>query len=253
MSTSRRHILLALAPLPFLLLTGCPTADRPSSDGGATRADGATPPDATKGQSALAAACNGDTECASGFCVDGVCCDSTCRGQCYSCDQTGAPGHCAPQTQGHDTVAVEPCIGDSSCFLDQATRLSVCKVADGAACQTDGDCGSGHCLSYFVDADGDGYGTAATARFCNELNGPPPAGYAAYPGDCCDIDSGANPAFDSSTFLRFPDQCGSYDWNCNGVVAQQATCSGQPTLACGADCVINLGFFMYTAFTQACN
>jgi hypothetical protein len=251
MSTPRHHALCALAWLPLLILAGCPAdGPRPSSD---ASVDGSAPPDGTTGHSALAAVCNGRSECASGFCVDGVCCDSSCQGQCYTCAQAGAPGHCAPQTQGQDTVASEPCVGANSCFVDQATRLSVCKVMDGATCQTDGDCGSGHCLTYYVDSDGDGYGTSVTAKFCNELTGPPPAGYAAYPGDCCDVDSGANPGFDSSVFLRFPDQCGSYDWNCNGVVAQEATCSGQSTLACGADCTINFGFGTYTAFTQACN
>ena len=64
----------------------------------------------------------------------------------------------------------------------------------------------GHCLTYYVDADGDGYGTAEQARFCENLNAPPPTGYAAYSGDCCDLDSGANPGFDSTQFPALPGQ-----------------------------------------------
>jgi hypothetical protein len=205
------------------------------------------------GTAALGTSCAAGSGCQSGFCIDGVCCDSACEGQCYSCSQVNAAGHCAPQTQGPDAIAAKPCVGPNACFFDQATRLSVCKVKDGAACDQDDDCGSGHCLTYYVDADGDGYGTAESAKFCAELNGQAPSGYSAYAGDCCDIDSGANPGFDSSTYLEFPDACGSFDWNCNGVVAQKETCPQQPDLACGAPCVSDLGITTFTAFTQACN
>jgi hypothetical protein len=70
-----------------------------------------------------------------------------------------------------------------------------------------------------VDGDGDGYGTAESAKFCSELSAQAPAGYASYTGDCCDLDSGANPGFSATPFLEFPDACGSYDWNCNGSIA----------------------------------
>ncbi len=32
--------------------------------------------------------------CATGFCVDGVCCDTLCAGQCQACDIAGAEGKC---------------------------------------------------------------------------------------------------------------------------------------------------------------
>ena len=43
----------------------------------------------------LGRSCNGAVECASGYCVDGVCCDSACEGQCEACD-TAALGLCRP-------------------------------------------------------------------------------------------------------------------------------------------------------------
>lgn len=43
-------------------------------------------------------ACTEGRECGSGFCVDGVCCNSTCTGQCEACDIAGAAGTCAPLT-----------------------------------------------------------------------------------------------------------------------------------------------------------
>jgi hypothetical protein len=125
---------------------------------------------------------------------------------------------------------------------------------NGATCTGDADCGGGHCLTFYVDGDGDGYGTNEAARFCSDLNAPPPAGYAAYTGDCCDLDSGANPGFSASTFLEFPDACGSYDWNCNGsITLQYASCPGSALPACGTDCILNLGLVKAKVFTQACN
>jgi hypothetical protein len=239
--------------LHLLLLAGCtpgvtPTshADAAADSGGATGSSVTSP---------LATACNANGDCTSGFCVDNVCCDSACDQECLSCALPGALGHCGPIPDGPDPSASTPCTGSQSCFLDHATSLSTCKAVDGAECSSDVDCGSGHCVTYYVDADGDGFGTASSKTFCNELNAAPPAGYAAYSGDCCDIDNRANPGFPSGTYLEFPDACGSFDWNCNGVVAQGYTTSCAPSgpPACGAACVVNLGIVVFTAYTQACN
>jgi hypothetical protein len=40
--------------------------------------------------------CSTSSDCATGFCVDAVCCDSLCAGQCEACDVAGAPGKCTP-------------------------------------------------------------------------------------------------------------------------------------------------------------
>ena len=244
--------------LPLLFLAGCPQGD-PSTSNTDAAADGlgtgGGSPDPIGPKSALAADCTSNGGCASGFCVDGVCCDSSCQQSCLSCALPGAAGHCGPIAQGPDPIATTPCTGTNACFLNHATSISSCKTVDGASCSSDTDCGSGHCLTYYLDADGDGYGGADSAKFCAELNGAPPAGYAAYAGDCCDLDNGANPAFSSSIYLEFPDACGSYDWNCNGVTSPQyaSGCPAGNPVACGAPCFVNLGFFSYTAFTQGCN
>jgi hypothetical protein len=254
MLTKRLHFTSLLAAFAVIGLAGCPATHTAPPDADADAAIDAGPPVVT-GSQPLASACLANSDCSTGFCVDGVCCDSACRDQCYSCAQTAAVGHCGPQTDGPDSNSSVPCVGANACFRDQATHLSTCKVVDGATCNSDQDCGSGHCTPYYLDGDGDGYGTAVTAKFCAELDGQAPAGYSAYTGDCCDLDSGANPAFDSTTFLEFPDACGSFDWNCNGVVAPQHTsgCGSAGPTACGAPCVINFGFGTVTAYTQACN
>jgi len=40
--------------------------------------------------------CLGGDDCASGFCVDSVCCENACQPQCAACDVPGARGQCAP-------------------------------------------------------------------------------------------------------------------------------------------------------------
>ena len=42
----------------------------------------------------LGGACTSASGCASGFCVDGVCCNTACAGACMTCDATGSAGTC---------------------------------------------------------------------------------------------------------------------------------------------------------------
>ncbi len=43
---------------------------------------------------ALGASCDASAECTSGFCVDGVCCESACIGTCDACGEAGMEGEC---------------------------------------------------------------------------------------------------------------------------------------------------------------
>jgi hypothetical protein len=258
-----KPVSLVMLALPLVLLAGCPnntTDDHPDQvvDAGGGTPDATSQPVVVTPKDPIGAACSANADCGSGFCTDGVCCDSACDQTCYACNQQGTMGHCAALTSGEDPMATTVCIAPSACFLPASTNVPACKLVDGTACQADGDCVSGHCLTYYADRDGDGYGGSDAGHFCAELNAPPPAGYAAYTGDCCDLDSGANPGFDSTQFLSMPDACGSYDWNCNGVITMEKACStdaatGQST-GCGQACSLNLGpYGTLTLFTVACN
>lgn len=55
-------------------------------------------------------ACAGPTECASGACVDGFCCERSCGGQCEACDVTGYEGRCLP-VAGEPHGARPECLG----------------------------------------------------------------------------------------------------------------------------------------------
>jgi hypothetical protein len=50
----------------------------------------------------LGNACGGAGECDSGFCTDGVCCESACEGLCETCALPDSRGRCVPVPAGQD-------------------------------------------------------------------------------------------------------------------------------------------------------
>ncbi len=58
-----------------------------------------------------------------------------------------------------------------------------CLLGDGQSCTLPAQCASGACSPFYVDEDGDGYGTGQALGFCGTTT---PIGYAVQNGDCCD-------------------------------------------------------------------
>lgn len=95
------------------------------------------------------AACAFDAQCkqegeSGGFCVDGVCCESSCSGLCEACDLPGTEGECrAVPEKTPDRGCAEGlvCGDDQRCIsLTPASAL-------GKACSSDRACGgSGYCI-----------------------------------------------------------------------------------------------------------
>jgi RHS repeat-associated protein len=86
-------------------------------------------------------ACTSNSQCATGFCASGVCCDTACNGGCGVCNLTGHVGTCSAASSG--TVcraangacdAAETCNGTSlTCPTDGVAPLgTVCRAANGA-------------------------------------------------------------------------------------------------------------------------
>src|SRR5262249_45350547 len=77
-------------------------------------------------------ACGCATDCQSGFCVDGVCCNTACTETCMACNTQESMGTCAPVPAG------------------QKPRLATtCAMSDVATCGLDGTCdGQGACRKY---------------------------------------------------------------------------------------------------------
>ena len=78
--------------------------------------------------------------CASGNCVEGVCCESSgCSGACKSCNVSGSEGTCVLAQAGTEVPA--------SCSTGKACDGSgACKSKNGQTCATTGDCASGNCI-----------------------------------------------------------------------------------------------------------
>jgi hypothetical protein len=77
-------------------------------------------------------------DCASRFCVGGVCCASLCDGICQTCAATGSVGACVPVT-GADSPGT--CAGTMTCDATGA-----CKKKSGQSCTATSDCASGFCV-----------------------------------------------------------------------------------------------------------
>ena len=70
---------------------------------------------------ALGDSCTAGTDCATGYCVDSVCCDTQCQGTCYTCAAASSLGTCTAVAAGSDprndcpTEAMSTCGKDGTC------------------------------------------------------------------------------------------------------------------------------------------
>jgi hypothetical protein len=90
-------------------------------------------------------ACLGNNQCASGQCVDGVCCETACTGPCVACGVAAGgatDGLCSPVAAGSDPSG--DCGPGASC-----DGAGVCKSANGQACAAATECVSGNCADGF--------------------------------------------------------------------------------------------------------
>ncbi len=102
------------------------------------------------------ASCTSAAQCTSANCVDGVCCDSACDGQCQSCNQTGSAGQCEA-VKGTPISPRAPCAGaagvcqgqcngsNKDCTFDNATVCASQSCSGGvrtnkSICDGKGDC-----------------------------------------------------------------------------------------------------------------
>ena len=117
------------------------------------------------------ATCADDVECASGFCVDGLCCESVCRGSCTACDLEGSEGMCAPIPDGESPRGErDACGAGEACFDGVCASASGEDDAgagerDGSAADLDAGAGSG------ADA---GAGDSGGGGGCGVARGPRP-------------------------------------------------------------------------------
>jgi hypothetical protein len=99
------------------------------------------------GNAALSAPCALPDQCASGRCVDGVCCESECSAVCESCNIPGLQGSCAPVPAGGTDTTCDgtmACDGSSGCATangqpcgDRESRCASGFCTDGVCCESD--------------------------------------------------------------------------------------------------------------------
>jgi hypothetical protein len=119
------------------------------------------------------AACTAKNQCASDFCVDGVCCNTACAQTCYACDLPGSVGMCNPIPDGQERGATPECApqapttcghiggcngrgacrlfptgtlcGNQSCTASVQTDAPVCNGLGTCGTSTTHDCGNYLC------------------------------------------------------------------------------------------------------------
>ncbi|HET6149520.1 MAG TPA: kelch repeat-containing protein [Polyangia bacterium] len=94
-------------------------------------------------------ACAGFADCASGHCVDGVCCESDCTDTCKACNLTGKRGVCSNIGVGvEDPVAAPTCVSDpmQGRACDGTGNCSNLPRPLGSLCTASGQCAGGRCI-----------------------------------------------------------------------------------------------------------
>src|SRR5262249_23761521 len=89
--------------------------------------------------SVVGTTCSSGTQCASGFCVDGVCCNSACAGTCQACNLPSSSGTCSAIPQG-GTDTNPSCSGAQAC-----DGSGQCLEAVGQPCSAGTQCAGGYC------------------------------------------------------------------------------------------------------------
>ena len=109
---------------------GGPESDAAAAPGAPSPGDNQPSADAAAVAQPQGAACTTNTQCQSGACADGVCCNTACLGPCQACDVAGQEGTCTPVPKGQDP--------DDECAMEPAS-----------SCHFDGTCdGQGACAHY---------------------------------------------------------------------------------------------------------
>lgn len=160
---------------PYLCANTSSCASSCADDTGCIAADYCRTSDHTcQSDQPKASVCTLSSQCQSGNCVDGYCCDSPCGGTCQACSATktnATNGTCAPVKKTTDPDGECPDDGASSCGRDgTCDGIGACqKYANGTACGTT-TCSAGTQAGYACDGAGtckQAQTTACTPYLCN--------------------------------------------------------------------------------------
>jgi hypothetical protein len=94
--------------------------------------------------------CSLGGECETGYCVDGVCCDSACDGTCQACSQqrkgSGLDGQCGALSAGQPDAACAKGSPDACEQSGTCDGAGNCARYEGTPCLGSGICAAGKCI-----------------------------------------------------------------------------------------------------------
>jgi hypothetical protein len=150
--------------------------------------------------------CMTGIDCGSGFCVDSICCNSTCTGVCQACNVAGSLGKCVNALPGSQDVNSMPaCAGAQYC--DSAATCQSGLKANGLTCGDMTECGSKNCVDG-VCCD------SACGDACYSCNLP------GTPGTCSGLFAGAT----DGVACKAPQYCTAMHTCTTGKKANGTTC-----------------------------
>jgi hypothetical protein len=207
----------------------CKRCDATGSVGKCTTVTSAVDPDTCTGDSSCDSAgscrklqgntCAIGTDCLTGNCADGYCCDTSCAGSCEACNLSGKLGTCSPLTAGSTgkSCGTYTCPGTASTCLSACTSDVQC--APTAYCNS-----SGACVTQLLKGV-----TCARNRQC--------ATGACVDGVCCDSAcSGTCDVCSASLGATANGTCTILGTTAAPSACGPARCSGT-SAACGTTCV----------------
>jgi len=205
--------------------------------------------------------CTVADDCLSNFCVDGVCCDTLCGGQCEACDVPGAAGKCTA-VNGAPHGAREKCSdgGTEVCMAlscDGAKDRTKCtgfangpdKECAPATCKDDNATaasfcdGSGSCRAGITTACGNYACGDKTCKTSCSVDTDCGKGFQCDAGKCvplkatCTSDGlSSNPADKSAPKACAPFRCNPATGDCYGACTASDQCAS-PSVCDGTKCV----------------
>ncbi len=162
--------------------------------------------------------CQVPSQCASGYCVDGRCCQDLCSAPCYRCDVDDS-GICKPIPSGQDPDG--ECAGEGVC-AGACNGMGGCDYPTGAVCNTCTRCDNQGRCSDFVPAGTDPDDECPVCQTCSGSQ-----------SSCVAVPAGQDPINDCQSYDQFT--CG-LDGACDGFGACRKWPQGTPcgTASCNA-------------------
>ncbi|HVU05045.1 MAG TPA: MYXO-CTERM sorting domain-containing protein [Polyangiaceae bacterium] len=175
-------------------------------------------------------ACADSTQCASSYCVDGVCCSTPCTGQCESCNESGNEGTCV-QVTGAPRGIRKPCASDGTACGGTCDGSDANCTYPGSAKSCRGASCTAGIATLAASCDGAGACPQAQLQSCtpNACSGTKCAGGCAANGDCATGEFCAGgvciPKLGAGNFCGADAQCGT--GHCVDGFCCDTTCDGQ--------------------------